>query len=1088
VIYGGLGDDFLHGGAGDDAMSGAEALVEYYEAPDNPGNLLRWGEDREGEFAAYDEFDPLRKILVDATGAHTLDPTGREFLLNFDAQDASTANLAAAGTLIDGVTPVYSDGKDRLFGDLGNDWLVGGTDTDHLFGGRGDDLLNIDDDHDSTSGDADPRANNVPDTSVLFEDIAYGGAGRDILIGNTGGDRMIDWAGEFNSYLVPFAPFGAFTISRSLQPQLKEYLYDLSEGDGADPTRAGDTGDAVERNGEPNGEIGLVEQQDPDWGDQTGAPQDIQPGNIPGGARDVLRGADFNQGGGPGGNNNNGQVHGFAADSGSWVVENGRLEIAPELLGGDAASVFYVDNVLPSYFEIEAVINGGKPIAGYKSNAYIIFDYQGPQDFKFAGVNISIDKLQMGRRTAEGWIVDEQTPVQLRPDQDYHVLLALNGTVATLVIDGSEVFSHVYAPRVDAYGVRHGLNAGFVGLGAENSKARIDNVFVQVLPPEITLQETETFSDGVADRFTLGAVGDWQAAGGYFHGAPAAGQSRATTAVALDIRAAYLLRLQATLNTDTIAGVFFDQYSADDFKFVALSAETDEVIVGHHTARHGWAIDAVASASIVAGQDYDLEVTLKGTTISVLLDGQAVLGYSFNGLVVDGDFGLYVEGGSASFDAFTILTDDPAFTKVAGFRRTMDFSAGSVNLFTAASGDWQGVNDRYEATPDLGADKALSLVNLGFADGLDPAAELRILATLQSETMGGVVFDVSSPEDFRFAALLAQADQVVLGHHTAADGWVFDQVMSWVVEPGFDYLLEVVIYNTIATVKVDGVTTVSHDYYALLGQGSFGLLAGVGGASFGEVTISSDDSSLRGRRYGGRNADSGDGNDAVQQEPDAPTTDGLTQYASQDPLTAETLRVNDRTAEPGAALQPSSSGTTSSPLQASVNLDPVAVATRPAPAPALEPIPASPTAPWSSPTQPALPQPVVLLPASLHVTQTPSVSPLTNPAPEQGSGVLAPSDSAVPALEPASVLHPVSGVLTPDWAGLGRFWAATLDHAAFAWERAAAPRGAEDSRMAAGEDDEDETAPPQSVLKLGGWLAVEVGTRLDTQPRGEGSS
>ena len=72
-------------------------------------------------------------------------------------------------------------------------------------------------------------ANDTPDTaSASYEDIAYGGAGRDIMIGNTGGDRLIDWAGEFNSYIVPLCPVRpAFSISRSLQPQLMEYLYDL---------------------------------------------------------------------------------------------------------------------------------------------------------------------------------------------------------------------------------------------------------------------------------------------------------------------------------------------------------------------------------------------------------------------------------------------------------------------------------------------------------------------------------------------------------------------------------------------------------------------------------------------------------------------------------------------------------------------------------------------------------------------------------------------------------------------------------------------------------------------------------------------
>src|SRR5204863_26902 len=110
-----------------------------------------------------------------------------------------------------------------------DDIIYGGLGTDFLHGGWGDDLLNADDNLGTNSG-----ANDAPDTHTSYEDLAYGGAGRDRLIGNTGGDRLIDWAGEFNSYIVPFAPFGNFTISRTIQPQLPEFLYALSEGDGAD--------------------------------------------------------------------------------------------------------------------------------------------------------------------------------------------------------------------------------------------------------------------------------------------------------------------------------------------------------------------------------------------------------------------------------------------------------------------------------------------------------------------------------------------------------------------------------------------------------------------------------------------------------------------------------------------------------------------------------------------------------------------------------------------------------------------------------------------------------------------------------------
>ena len=99
------------------------------------------------------------------------------------------------------------------------------------------------------------------------------------MIGNTQADRLIDWNGEFNSYVVPFSPFGQDTISRAPRPALIEYLYALSAADGADQTRADDTGSDPARNGEPEGELGLVLQGDDDAKDQKGKPADPQPGN-----------------------------------------------------------------------------------------------------------------------------------------------------------------------------------------------------------------------------------------------------------------------------------------------------------------------------------------------------------------------------------------------------------------------------------------------------------------------------------------------------------------------------------------------------------------------------------------------------------------------------------------------------------------------------------------------------------------------------------------------------------------------------------------------------------------------------------------
>ena len=266
VIYGGLGCDFLHGGAGDDAISGAEAQREFYtEAPQtelalgyDPANPLGY-DPVTRKLAAYDADNPRTRI--------------EGFLLNFDTYriDESTGALI----VVNGQPIKSHDGTDSIFGDTGNDWLVGGTGADRMFGGRGDDYLNADDNMDTNGG-----LNDGPDDPLFADaDFAYGGAGLDVLMANTGGDRLFDWTGEFNSFIVPFSPFGAPTVNRLLSPATKDFIQALGTGEGADPTIF-----------EPNGELGLVDQDDPDWNDQHGGPRDPQPGNIGGVQRDTQGG------------------------------------------------------------------------------------------------------------------------------------------------------------------------------------------------------------------------------------------------------------------------------------------------------------------------------------------------------------------------------------------------------------------------------------------------------------------------------------------------------------------------------------------------------------------------------------------------------------------------------------------------------------------------------------------------------------------------------------------------------------------------------------------------------------------------------
>src|SRR4029077_4531242 len=113
-------------------------------------------------------------------------------------------------------------GDDAIFGDFGNDWILGGMGRVRIYGGWGNDLLDL-----RASLDVNGGLNNAPVSdpamgttagTPAWEGLAFGGAGQDILCAGTGGARLIDWVGNHNSYYVPFSPCGMPTVSRTLQP------------------------------------------------------------------------------------------------------------------------------------------------------------------------------------------------------------------------------------------------------------------------------------------------------------------------------------------------------------------------------------------------------------------------------------------------------------------------------------------------------------------------------------------------------------------------------------------------------------------------------------------------------------------------------------------------------------------------------------------------------------------------------------------------------------------------------------------------------------------------------------------------------
>jgi hypothetical protein len=158
------------------------------------------------------------------------------------------------------------------------------------------------------------------------------------------------------------------------------------------------------------------------------------------------------------------------------------------------------------------------------------------------------------------------------------------------------------------------------------------------------------------------ATGTWTASAGRLSGSPAAGSDTAIQLLNLggisQVPSATLLEVSGTFRTAARAGLVFDRYSDTDFKFAAIDVSTKQVLIGHRKGS-SWTIDAaVTNTGLNATTDYKLGVSIKGSSVSLTLNDQPVLGFVFNSLASDGRFGLFARTSTASFDTITVRTND----------------------------------------------------------------------------------------------------------------------------------------------------------------------------------------------------------------------------------------------------------------------------------------------------------------------------------------------------------------------------------------------------------------------------------------------
>jgi Ca2+-binding RTX toxin-like protein len=161
-LVGGAGRDLLHGGSGTNTLSGGAG--DDYIISSSPSDIIDGGADI--DFLALDYTTQTNGITVNFTGAGMGTTSGGgtiqgiEQLTFFggtgnDIVDTSVANLNGSFANVTGADLYGNDGDDSLVGGAGGDVLVGDAGTNMLSGGAGDDYIYSSSPSDIIDGGAD---------------------------------------------------------------------------------------------------------------------------------------------------------------------------------------------------------------------------------------------------------------------------------------------------------------------------------------------------------------------------------------------------------------------------------------------------------------------------------------------------------------------------------------------------------------------------------------------------------------------------------------------------------------------------------------------------------------------------------------------------------------------------------------------------------------------------------------------------------------------------------------------------------------------------------------------------------------------
>ncbi len=177
----------------------------------------------------------------------------------------------------------------------------------------------------------------------------------------------------------------------------------------------------------------------------------------------------------------------------------------------------------------------------------------------------------------------------------------------------------------------------------------------------------------------------------------------------------------------------------------------------------------------MAGTDYDVKLAIKGTSVSVAVNGALAVSHAFNGPIVDGAIGTLGRGGTTSFESFRMLTNDATLT-VVDTRRALAAVAAAApspapNLDTNGDGIVSPIdallviNHLNDVSIGAATQSGRSVSSLLDANGdgtVSPLDALLVINELNAASAAGRAPQATSPvNDLGGAGVFAVSDELL---------------------------------------------------------------------------------------------------------------------------------------------------------------------------------------------------------------------------------------------------------------------------------------------------------------------------------------